>query len=122
MLKVKYIGTKPSKFVKFGDLSMNFSGPGDIQEVPDEFAGQVTSHPDEWEIVGHAKDPKPVEIHEEVKEEPIEQPALLDVNVMDKSQLQAYCQREFGQTVDPKWSAARLRQYVRDVMGQRQYG
>lgn len=122
MIKIKYIGNKPTKYARFGDLELNFSGPGDIKEVPDSCAGTVNAHPDVWEIVGHAKDPEPAEIPVETKEEPVEPVTLVDLNSMDKTQLQAYCQREFGQTVDPKWNTSRLRKYVRDVMGQRQYG
>lgn len=122
MLKIKYIGTKPTKYANFGGLELNFSGPGDIKLVPESFAGAILQHPDVWEIVGHADVPEPDEIPAEIKEEPTETVTLVDVNAMDKAQLQAYCQREFGHTVDPKWNANRLRKYVRDVMGQRQYG
>lgn len=120
MLKVKYIGSKPAQTFRFEDLIITWFGNGDVQQVPDHFKGTIEAHPSAWEIVGHAKDKKP-EIIEETKEEPVEQPLLVDIASMDKAALQAYCQREFGLTVDQNWSATRLRKYVQDVMGQKMH-
>lgn len=121
MLRVKYIGQKASQFFRFEDLGVTWSGPDDVQLVPEQFAGTINSHPSIWEIVGHAKDKKPAEIQEKSEEQPVEVPVLVDINTMDKDALAAYCQREFGLPTDPKWSATRLRKYVQDVMGQKLY-
>ena len=121
MLRVKYIGQKASQFFRFEDLEVTWFGQGDVQLVPEQFAGTINQHPSIWEIVGHAKDRKPAEITEEKVEEPVEIPALVDINSMDKAALHAYCQREFGLTTDPKWPVTRLRKYVQDVMGQKLY-
>lgn len=120
MLKVKYIGIKPTQAFRFEDLTITWYGNGDIQQVPDSFKGTIEAHSTVWEIVGHAKDAKS-EMIEETKEEPVETPTLVDISNMDKASLQAYCQREFGLTVDQNWSATRLRKYVQDVMGQKMH-
>ena len=120
MLQVKYIGPKPSRSWQF-DTRITWAKYGDVQEVPDKYRQTINQHPDIWEIVGHAKTAEPAEMPAEIPEQPDLSVPLVDLNSMDKAQLHAYLQREFGQNVDQRWSTDRLRKYVRDQMGQRQY-
>jgi hypothetical protein len=121
MLQVKYIGSAPYKRLLFNQKLIIWSEFGDIQDVPDAALEGISSNAHLWEIVGHAKTDEPAEMPAEIPEKPDLSVPLVDLNSMDKTQLHAYLQREFGQNVDQRWSADRLRKYVRDQMGQRQY-
>lgn len=126
MLDVRYVGSKPEKVARFGDRMVRWAGPSDVQAVPSSARAMIEAHPDVWSVVGVSEVPDPLPVAEtepddsaEVTAEPL---PLVDLNGMDKAALQAYCQRELGQSVDKSWSAPRLRKYVLDVMGQRNCG
>jgi hypothetical protein len=121
MLQVKYIGAKASQSWVVNGRSVLWERYGATLSVPDDFEKTIAAHPGNWEIVGHAKTDEPAEMPAEIPEKPDLSVPLVDLNSMDKTQLHAYLQREFGQNVDQRWSADRLRKYVRDQMGQRQY-
>jgi hypothetical protein len=116
MIKVKYIGSKPSQVYRLNGQDITWA-QDEVLEVSDSFESVLAMHPGNWEIVGHTNTVEPVEI----PEEPVTEPPLVDLGTMDKPALQAYLQRELGQTVDPKWNATRLRKYVQDIMGKRAY-
>lgn len=120
MLKVKYIGPSPTgKRLLSGRHLITWICPGDVQEVPESATDAIRGNPHAWEIVGHSSRPEPVEIPEEKTEETEVNPPLVDLNSMDKDQLQAYCQREFGEQVDKRWSESRIRQYITSQIGRR---
>jgi hypothetical protein len=120
MLKVKYIGESPSgKRLLCGKTLVTWTEPGDVQEVPEAGRSAIEGNPHVWEIVGRSSSPEPAEITVETEEEPSLDPPLVDLNAMDKAQLQTYCQREFGEQVDKRWSESKIRQYITSQIGRR---
>jgi len=120
MLKVKFIGESPSgKRLLCGKTLVTWTEPGDVQEVPEAGRAAIESNAHVWEIVGHSNAPEPAEITVETVEEPPLDPPLVDLNVMDKAQLKAYCQREFGEQVDKRWTESKIRQYITSQIGRR---
>ena len=120
MLKVKFIGQNPAgKRLLCGSTLITWAEPGDVQEVPESGLVAIETNRHVWEIVGHSNTPEPVEIPVETVEEPSLDPPLVDLNVMDKAQLKAYCQREFGEQVDKRWSESKIRQYITSQIGRR---
>lgn len=117
MLKVKYIGPKASQSWRVDGRDVLWDGPGAVLDVPDSFAPTMAAHPGTWEIVGRVDSGEPAP----VPEEPDTHPPLLDIQRMDKADLTAYALREFGQELDARWSAARMRKYVQDRIAQRAY-
>ena len=114
MLKVKYIGRKSSQSWLVDGRSVLWDGPGAVLDVPDSFATTIAAHPGQWEIVGHEATDEPGPL----PEEPDTRPPLLDIQRLDKSELLAYVQREFGEAVDSRWTVARLRKYVQERIAQ----
>ena len=120
MLKVKFIGENPAgKRLLCGKTIITWTEPGDVQEVPEAGRDVIESNAHVWQIVGHSSTAEPVEMPAETVEEPSLDPPLVDLNVMDKAQLQAYCQREFGEQVDKRWSESKIRQYITSQIGRR---
>lgn len=120
MLKVKFIGENPAgKRLLCGKTLVAWTEPGDVQEVPESMRDAITSNAHVWQIVGRSNTPEPAEMPEETVEEPSLDPPLVDLNSMDKAQLQTYCQREFGEQIDKRWSEGRIRQYITSQIGRR---
>lgn len=119
MIKVKYVGPKASQSWPVDGKNVLWERYGAVLEVPDAFEGTINAHPGNWEIVGHAAEPEPDEIPQERVEEISLDPPLVDLSTMDKAQLQTYCQREFGEQVDKRWSEDRVRQYITTKIGSR---
>ena len=120
MLKVKFIGDSPTgKRLLCGKTLVTWTEPGDVQEVPESMRDTIISNPHVWQIVGRSNTPEPAEMPVETVEEPRLDPPLVDLNAMDKAQLQTYCQREFGEQVDKRWSESRIRQYITSQIGKR---
>lgn len=118
MLKVKYIGPKASQSWRVDGRDVLWDGPGAVLDVPDSFAATITAHPGTWEIVERVDSGEP----EPVPEEPDTHPPLLDIQAMDKPELAAYALREFGEELNPRWSAERMRKYVQERIAQDSYG
>ena len=120
MLKVKFIGDNPTgKRLLCSKTLITWTEPGDVQEVPEASLSAIEGNPHVWQIVGRSNTPEPAEMPEEMVEEPPLDPPLVDLNVMDKAQLQTYCQREFGEQVDKRWSESKIRQYITSQIGRR---
>lgn len=120
MLRVKYIGLNTGGRrlqTQFG--LFNWPAPGDVCEVPEALREGIEGNPHVWQIVGRSNTPEPAEMSAETVEEPPLDPPLVDLNAMDKAQLQTYCQREFGEQVDKRWSEGRIRQYITSQIGRR---
>jgi hypothetical protein len=125
-ISVRLIIDRETQILRANGYEVAWHGLGDVQVVSEEIAKKASIHTDVFEIIGEAKGKKaladvPLKKVEE-EQEKTEMPALVDINVMDKSALTAYALREFGQQIDAKWSADRSRKYIQDLMGRKLYG
>ena len=119
MIKVKYIGNKKSQWMRFQCGEFTWKALGAILELPDECEKDINRHPLIFEIVG--RNDKVVPIVESEPQAELTAP-LVDLSIMDKDGLIAYCQRELGIEPDRRWGNDRLRQTIQSHMAGRAYG
>jgi len=58
-MKIKYVGRKPEQPDHLYGSNKIWVGLGDVQEVPDDIAPRLLSHPDMWAIADETVDVKP---------------------------------------------------------------
>lgn len=109
LIKVAYVGKKPTAFDNVAKSGKIWSGHGDVQEVTDVQAKALLKYPDQWALVDQA-DAAQVNAPQSIKSTDAEgaevtiDPDDLKTSVekMSVAQLKAYAMETYGKTVEGK--------------------
>ena len=107
LIKIVYVGNKPSAFDNVAKSGACWNGKGDIQEVTDAQAKQLLKYPDQWALADEA-DADAVKasgtvkvINEEGQNVSVDAKDMTKpLEKMTKAELVALAQAKFGQQLD----------------------
>jgi hypothetical protein len=116
MIKVKYVGGRESFYDNLYGTKLTWN-KGDVLEVPEAQANKLLDHP-EFER-SEAKVTKKVEVVLEEEPEVVEEPPLVNLESLTKAQLTEFAHRQFNVKLDPKETAANMRDTIRLQMGRK---
>ena len=114
LVKVKYVGQDATWFDHLYNSGATFT-QGGVVAVPRESADHLLRHP-EFEEAPQAKK---FDTAVPVKDIPIEEPPMVNLEAMTKEQLGQYAHRNFGIIVPKKETAEAMRNTIRLQMGKK---
>lgn len=112
MVRIEYVGKKPSATDNVAGSRVTWNGPGDIAEVTEAQAKVLLRYPDQWALVDgkdQKKVDKPIEIQvvgasgdvESVNVDDLSKP----LEKMNKNELKAYAKKFFNKDLDGRMSS-----------------
>lgn len=107
LVKLRYVGKKPSAYDSVARSGVVWNGHGDVQEVTDAQAKLLLRYPDQWALVNE-KDQAAVDapVSISVTEEDGGQVAIdpetlkMPLERMSKTELRAYAKQKWGKDMD----------------------
>lgn len=107
LIKLVYVGTKPSAYDNIARSGKTWNGKGDVQEVTDAQAKLLLKFPDQWQLVD-AKDKAAVEkpvsiaVTDETGDSVTIDPEALKqpIEKLNKAELSAYALNKWGKELN----------------------
>jgi len=126
LIKIVYVGKKPTCFDNVAKSGKVWNGPGDVQEVTPEQAKQLLKFPDQWDVVndedaGIVNQPTTVDVTDEDGQDvQIDQASLAKpLEKMSKAELVALAKAKWDKDLDATKSKKLLidaiEEFERDV-------
>lgn len=112
LVKLEYIGNKPTAYDNIARSGVTWHGKGDIQEVTDAQAKLLLKFPDQWALVNKADQaaieaPVSIKVTDEDGDNVVIDPTAFKkpLERMTKAELVAYAKDKWGKHLDVKKSS-----------------